>query len=154
MVGNEPFAGVRVALDGSVTMGRPENSIDRALLSANHALLVGRTGRTRESTDGGFEWTDVELPSEFDAGRELRDDARLQGCSELGCAFAGFVRVGFRSGSAAPRLRIANLPDATRLLQPGGSRWLLRCEASGEASEAALPSVARARVGGQLGRRR
>jgi len=147
VVGSEPFAGVRVALDGSVTMGRAENSIDRALLSENHALLVGRTGRARESTDGGFEWTDVELPSEFDASRELRDDARLQGCSQLGCAFAGFVRVGFRT-SAAPRLRIANLPDATRLLQPGGSRWLLRCEPSGEPSEAALPSVPRARVGG------
>jgi hypothetical protein len=146
VVGNDPFAGVRVGLDGKVTMGRPENGIDRALLSANHALLVGRTGRTRESTDGGFEWTDVELPSEFDAGRELRDDARLQGCSELGCAFAGFVRVGFRTGSAVPRLRIARLPDATRLLQPGGSRWLLRCEASGEVSDAALPAVPRARA--------
>jgi len=149
VVGNEPFAGVRVALDGSVTLGRPESGIDRALLSANHALLVGRTGRTRESSDGGFEWTDVELPSEFDAGRELRDDARLQGCSEIGCAFAGFVRVGFRSGSAVPRLRIARLPDATRLLQPGGSRWLLRCEATGEASEAALPPISRGRASGR-----
>ncbi|HYQ43993.1 MAG TPA: hypothetical protein VER11_18555 [Polyangiaceae bacterium] len=146
VVGNEPFAGVRVALDGSVTVGRPENGIDRALLSASRALLVGRTGRTRESTDGGFEWTDVELPSEFDPGRELRDDARLQGCSELGCAFAGFVRVGFRSRNAAPRLRIANLPDSTRLLQPGGSRWALRCEATGESSEPALPPVSRARI--------
>ncbi len=147
VAGNEPFAGVRVALDGNVTMGRPESSIDRALLSAQHALLVGRTGRTRESTDGGFEWTDVELPSEFDAGRELRDDARLQGCSELGCAFAGFVRVGFRTGSVAPQLRIAALPDTTRLLQPGGSRWVLRCEATGESSEPALPPVSRLRVG-------
>jgi len=149
VAGNEPFAGVRVALDGTVTMGRPESSIDRALISANHALLVGRTGRAQESTDGGFEWTDVELPSEFDAGRELRDDARLQGCSELGCAFAGFVRVGFRTGSAAPRLRIANLPAPTRLLQPGGSRWVLRCEATGAASDVALPAVTRARVAGR-----
>ena len=148
VAGNEPFAGVRVALDGKVTMGRPESSIDRALLSGRHALLVGRTGRTRESTDGGFEWTDVELPSEFDAGRELRDDARLQGCSELGCVFAGFVRVGFRTGTALPRLRIASLPDSTRLLQPGGSRWVLNCEASGEVSEPALPGISRGRAAG------
>ncbi|HYQ26310.1 MAG TPA: hypothetical protein VER04_03800, partial [Polyangiaceae bacterium] len=146
VVGNEPFAGVRVALDGSVAIGRPENGIDRALLSGSRGLLVGRTGRTRESSDGGFEWTDVELPSEFDAGRELRDDARLQGCSELGCAFAGFVRVGFRARAGAPRLAIANLPDSTRLLQPGGSRWALRCEASGESSEAALPLLSRGRA--------
>jgi hypothetical protein len=149
VVGNEPFAGVRVALDGTVTMGRPESSIDRALLSAGRALIVGRTGRTRESSDGGFEWTDVDLPSEFDAGRELRDDARLQGCSEIGCVFGGFVRVGFRTGSAVPRLRVARLPDATRLLQPGGSRWVLRCEPSGEASEASLPPVSRARASGR-----
>ncbi|HET7541071.1 MAG TPA: hypothetical protein VFK05_14410 [Polyangiaceae bacterium] len=148
VVGSEPFAGVRVSLDGTVTMGRPENGIDRALLSANHALLVGRTGRTRETTDGGFEWTDVELPSEFDASRELRDEARLQGCSNVGCAFAGFVRVGFRSGNTAPRLRVANLPESTRLLQPGGSRWALRCEASGESSEPALAMSSRARASG------
>jgi hypothetical protein len=145
VVGGEPFAGVRVALDGSVTMGRPENGIDRALISANRALLVGRTGRTRESSDGGFEWTDVELPSEFDAGRELRDDSRLQGCSELGCAFAGFVRVGFRADNTAARLRIGSVPETTQLLQPGGSRWVLRCTATGESSEAALPPIARAR---------
>ena len=147
VVGSEPFAGVRVGLDGNVALGHAENGIDRALLSANHALLVGRTGRTRETSDGGFEWSDVELPSEFDASRELRDDARLQGCSELGCAFAGFVRVGFRNNGPSPRLHIANLPEPTRMLQPGGSRWLLRCEPTGEASEAALPAVSRARLG-------
>lgn len=147
VVGSEPFAGVRVALDGSVTMGHPEIGIDRALLSASRALLVGRTGRTRESSDGGFEWTDVDLPAEFDPARELRDDARLQGCSELGCAFAGFVRVGFRTRDAAPRLRIAPLPDTTRLLQPGGSRWVLRCEATAEMSEPAQPPVSRSHLG-------
>ena len=145
VAGSEPFSGVRVALDGSVTMSRPQSSIDRALLSGTHALVVGRTGRTLESTDGGFEWSEVDLPSEFDAVKELRDDARLQGCSELGCAFAGFVRVGWKSGGAAPRLRVAKLPDVTATLQPGGSRWFLRCEATGEASEPAAALAPRAR---------
>jgi len=146
VVGSEPFAGVRVTLDGKVTVGRPESSIDRALISAERALLVGRTGRARESTDGGFEWSDVELPSEFDAGRELSGESRLQGCSRLGCAFAGFVRVGWRAGNAAPRLHIADLPESTRQLQPGGSRWVLNCEASNEVSEPSLPPVSRARA--------
>jgi hypothetical protein len=44
---------------------------------------------------------------------------------------------------------MARLPEATRLLQPGGSRWLLRCEPSGEASEAALAPVPRARPSGR-----
>ena len=139
VAGAEPFAGVRVALDGTVTLGRPENSIDRVMLSATRALLVCRTGRARESVDGGFEWSEVELPSEFEASRELHDDARWQGCSELGCSFADFVRVGWRSGKAVAHLSFAALPEPTPLLQPGGSRWVLRCEATGEVSEPALP---------------
>jgi hypothetical protein len=149
VVGAEPFAGVRVALDGTVTLSPPENSIDRALLSGTHALLVARSGRARESSDSGFEWSDVELPPEFDASRALVDDARLQGCSELGCAFAGFVRLGFRAGNTAPRLRMAALPDSTPLPSPGGGRWLLHCEATGEVSEPALPLGARLRGPGR-----
>ncbi|MEO8902517.1 MAG: hypothetical protein ABI488_11035 [Polyangiaceae bacterium] len=149
VVGAEPFAGVRVALDGTVSVSPPESGIDRVLLSGTRGLLVGRTGHTLESTDGGFEWSDVDLPSEFDTGRELKDDARLQGCSELGCAFSGFVRVGWKRGSAAPRLRVATLPKSTPLIQPGGNRWVLRCEATGEVSEAALPQGARARGPGR-----
>ena len=149
VVGSEPFAGVRVALDGTVTVSQPENGIDHVLLSGTRALLVGHTGRALETTDGGFEWSDVDLPSEFDTGRELKDDARLQGCSELGCAFGGFVRVGWKSGSAAPALRVAELPKFTSLIQPGGNRWLLHCEATGEVSEPALPLGARARGPGR-----
>jgi hypothetical protein len=145
VAGAEPFVGVRVALDGTVSASRPEMSIDRALISGMHALVVGRTGRALETIDGGFDWSDVELPSEFDAAKEPRDEARWQGCSELGCAFAGFVRVGWRGSSAAPRLRIAKLPDVTPEPQPGGSRWLLNCEPTGEASEPAIPLPSRPR---------
>lgn len=144
VVGSEPFAGVLVTLDGTVTVGAEQSSIDRALLSGSHGLLVGRTGRALETIDGGLQWSDVDLPSEFDGGRELRDDARMQGCSEVGCAFAGFLRVGWKSGSAAPRLDVAGLPDYTPLPQPGGSRWLVHCEATGEASEPASPVSPRA----------
>ena len=149
VVGAEPFAGVRVALDGTVSISPPESGIDHALISGTRALLVGRTGRALETTDGGFEWSDVDLPSEFDVGRELHDDARLQGCTELGCAFAGFVRVGWRTGSAAPPLRVAGLPKFTALIQPGGNRWLLHCEPTGEVSEPALAQGARARGPGR-----
>ncbi len=149
VAGAEPFVGVRVALDGTVSASKPESSIDRVLLSGAHALIVGRTGRALESSDGGFEWSEVELPSEFDASREPRDEARLQGCSELGCAFAGFVRVGWKRGASAPHLAIAKLPEVTPLPEPGGSRWLLRCEATGEVSEPALALGAHARGPGR-----
>ena len=149
VVGSEPFVGVRVAFDGSVTSSPQESGIDRALLSGTHGLLVGRTGRAVESADGGFEWSDVDLPYEFDAMRELHDDARLQGCTDVGCSFGGFVRVGWKTGNAAAPLRVATLPKFTSLFQPGASRWLLRCEATGEASEPALPLGARGRGPGR-----
>lgn len=145
VAGAGPFVGVRVSLDGNVTVSHREGAIDRALLSGSHALIVGRTGRALESTNSGFEWSEVDLPSEFDATREPRDEARLQGCSDLGCAFGGFVRVGWRTGGAAPRLRVAHLPDPTPLLQPGGGRWSLHCEATGEVSEPAVAVAARLR---------
>jgi hypothetical protein len=151
VAGAEPFAGVRVALDGTVSVSEPETSIDRALISGTHALVVGRTGRAVETITGGFDWSDVELPSEFDGTKEPRDDARLQGCSELGCAFGGFVRVGWRGENPAPRLPIAKLPSVTALAQPGGSRWVLNCEPTGEASEPSMvqPSPARGSVRGE-----
>jgi len=150
VAGAEPFVGVRVALDGTVRASQAEGSIDRALLSGTHALIVGRTGRALESSDGGFEWSELELPAEFDAGREPRDEARVQGCSELGCAFAGFVRVGWKGGASVPRLAVAKLPEVTPLPQPGGGRWLLRCEGTGEVSEPKAPLGARARGPGRV----
>jgi len=164
VAGSEPFVGVRVALDGNVQAGPVKNSIDRALLSGRHALLVGRTGRTQESSDGGTEWSEVELPSEFDGAREPRGEARLQGCSEIGCVFGGFARVGFtrfdaqrdnpknKSAEAGQRsdpgsrLRIAKLPEFAHPPQPGGARWLLSCEPTFEQSEPARPLTARARA--------
>jgi len=137
--GAERFVGMRITLAGEVTVSRPESSLDRALLSGTRGLTIGATGRAMETIDGGFSWTEFDLPSEFDAGSVPRDDARLQGCSELGCAFAGFVRVGWKTSGAAPRLRVARLPEPTRPLQTGGGRWLVHCEPTGERSEPALP---------------
>src|SRR5262249_27668449 len=59
------------------------------------------------------------------------------GCSELGCAISGWLRVGWKMGER-DRLTIAPMPEPTRLIGSGGNRWSLSCETTGEQSRAAL----------------
>jgi hypothetical protein len=136
VAGSESFVGVRVRLDGQVAFGLPEQHFDRALLSGRFGLVVGRSGGLRETIDGGFEWTDGELPAEPDL-RQERTFGTESGCSILGCAVSGWLRVGWKMGER-DKLATARAPDATRLLGAGGNRWSLDCRASGEQSRPAL----------------
>ncbi|HEX6765666.1 MAG TPA: hypothetical protein VF103_09320, partial [Polyangiaceae bacterium] len=135
-VGGGTFAGVRVKRDGKVSIGPPQQYLDRALLGGAYALVVTRAGAALESVDGGFEWSDAELPSEPD-WRPQRTTGMAQGCTRLGCAFSGWLRVGWGMGSGG-RLSIAPLPDTTRIRQPSGNRWSLECVPTGDASRPAL----------------
>jgi hypothetical protein len=138
LVGAGPFAGFEVTLDGKLTLRRIQDNASRALFAGPRALVLGESGLASESTDGGAEWQGVELPPELDvkavAGSGLR-----QGCSELGCVFAGFTRIGFFGGRAARSLQSPPPPPRVSFPGPGGSRWLLHCTPTGEASAPALP---------------
>jgi hypothetical protein len=137
-VGAGPFAGVEVTLDGKLNLRRIQDNAARALFAGPRALVLGESGLASETTDGGAEWQGVELPPELDvkavAGSGLR-----QGCSELGCVFAGFTRIGFFGGRAARSLQSPPPPPRVAFPGPGGSRWLLHCMPTGEASAPALP---------------
>jgi hypothetical protein len=135
IAGAASFAGVRVALDGKVELGEIEQSLDRSYLSGRYGLTIGRGGGARETTDGGFSWSDVALPSEPELKPE-RSFGRPNGCTQIGCAFAGWLRVGWGSGD---KLEVAPTPESTRFASPGGSRWSLECEPDGRSSAAALP---------------
>ncbi|HEY4160300.1 MAG TPA: hypothetical protein VGM29_19445, partial [Polyangiaceae bacterium] len=151
VAGGGPFVGVRIALDGKLTAGtvlgaganggRNLDGIERTLVSGRFALAVAHTGAAAETSDGGFIWSDVELPPDFDATRAF-DPTHAQGCSALGCAFSGFVRVGWRSQSGPPHLPVTATPDETRLPSPGGGAWNIDCVLQGAVSE---PSLAVAR---------
>ncbi len=149
VVGAGPFAGFELTLDGKLHLRRIQDNASRALFAGPRALVLGESGLASESTDGGAEWQGVELPPELDikavAGSGLR-----QGCSELGCVFAGFTRIGFFAGRAARSLQSPPAPPRVSFPGPGGSRWLLHCAPTGEASAPALP----VRPASPAGRRR
>jgi hypothetical protein len=136
VAGNDSFVGVRVKLDGRVLVGAPEPHLDRALLSGRFGLVVGHSGGLRETVDGGFEWSDAELPGEPDL-RPLKMSGTVSGCTSLGCAISGWLRVGWKMGDK-DRLSLASVPEATRLAGSSGNRWSLECQPTGEQSKPAL----------------
>lgn len=138
VAGSGPFVGVRVALDGKVSVGKEKSSVEHALFSGRRALVLGRAGLAYESIDGGFTWSDVDLPAEIDRGPDARPaTAKVQGCSPVGCAFEGWMRVGYDGKGAATRAEAA-VPSPTRMRSPGGGRWSMTCESTGEVS---APSI-------------
>jgi hypothetical protein len=136
VAGSDSFVGVRVRRDGKVLAGSPEAHLDRALFSGRFALVIGHSGGLRETVDGGFEWSDGELPAEPDL-RPLHTSGTSSGCTRLGCSVAGWLRVGWKMGEK-DRLELAAVPEPTRPLGSGGNRWSLDCQATGEQSKAAL----------------
>jgi hypothetical protein len=129
------YAGVRVALDGKVELGEPEQSLDRSFISGRYALSIGRGGGARETTDGGFSWNDLDLPSEPELKPE-RSFGGPNGCTAVGCAFAGWLRVGWGAGD---KRAVVPVPETVRFAPPGGGRWSLDCEPDGRMSGPALP---------------
>lgn len=128
-----PFVGVRVALDGAVTVGKVENDIGQSLLSGPLALVLGRAGRGAETTDGGFTWRDVELHTSPATARApaLSWDDRERGCTRVGCAFGGWLRVGYRGSDTDDTSEDVESPPPTALPRAAGGRWQLRCAPTG-----------------------
>ena len=145
-----PFAGVRVKLDGKVTVGKMEDDIDRTLVSGRYALAIGRPGLAFETTDGGFKWREIEVPVGMaDRGSGLpklgaAGAAGERGCSPVGCAFGSWMRIGWRGEGKDSKLPVAKEPPPTVLRTSRGGRWLVRCAPTGEASRPHKPSVPKA----------
>lgn len=138
VVGAGPFAGVEVSLDGKLGLRRIQDDAGRALFAGRRALSLGENGLASETTDGGAEWQAVELPPETDL-KAAQAQGQWQGCSAVGCVFAGFVRVGWFDGRSARSLAMPATPPRVSFPGPGGSRWRLHCSLTGQASPAALP---------------
>lgn len=138
VVGAGPFAGFEVAQDGKLTLRRVQDNGGHTLFAGARALTLGENGLASETTDGGSEWQAVELPPEIDL-KSARASGMRQGCSAVGCSFAGFTRVGYFDGRAARSLAAPPTPPRVSFPGPGGSRWRLQCATTGEAGPAALP---------------
>lgn len=139
VTGGSTFAGVRIGLDGKVEFGDPQPGLDRALLAGAFALVVGRGGGARETSDGGFDWSDAEFPAEPDWSSP-RTYGRLHGCRALGCALSGWLRVGWGMG-ARGKLSVASVPEPISVTSSGAYRWSLECSPTRESSKPALRTV-------------
>jgi hypothetical protein len=136
IAGGATFTGVRIGLDGQVELGEPQPGLDRSLLAGRFALVVGRGGGARETSDGGFDWSDAEFPAEPDWSA-ARTFGQLHGCRALGCALSGWLRVGWGMG-ARGKLPVAAVPDPISVTSAGAYRWSLECTPSREVSKPAL----------------
>ncbi|HYO95006.1 MAG TPA: hypothetical protein VER33_10865 [Polyangiaceae bacterium] len=152
VAGHGVFTGVRVTLQGEVRSGPLQRSIDRALLAGERALVVPAAGIAEQSIDGGFSWTDVDLPAdiELDPARAAASPGRLeQGCSAVGCGFLGWLRVGWDGPKGGKSLVVAAAPRPGSMPSPGGGRWILRCWPTGDVSRpSAVPTTAIQRAAG------
>ncbi|HEV8246573.1 MAG TPA: hypothetical protein VGP93_12430, partial [Polyangiaceae bacterium] len=145
IAGTGPLLGVRVRFDGQVELGKMEyGGLERTLISGRNALVVGQNATLDESTDGGFEWRSVDLPAELPLVRQRGSTAALvNGCSNVGCAFGGWLRIGFGKNEDDGSLPTAKLPSPARTPSTGGTRWSLSCTPTGEVSPAAASAPGR-----------
>ncbi|MCC6522496.1 MAG: hypothetical protein IT373_07530 [Polyangiaceae bacterium] len=125
-----PAIGVSVTLDGKVTLGTLRDREGELLVSGRFALAVNDNGTAEESTDGGATWEELELP----ALPEGPGDAATRGCSPLGCALRGWLRLGWGKPGKEGDLAEVTAPD-TQYGKPASLEALAwRCEVVGPAT--------------------
>ncbi|MBE7482795.1 MAG: hypothetical protein HS104_22815 [Polyangiaceae bacterium] len=129
-----PFVGVRVDLDGAVHVGRIESDIDRALISTDLALVLGRGGSANESIDGGFTWREVDLPAETadPVARARSGESAERGCSRVGCVSSSWMRVGWRGKTETNDIEVVDAPKYSPMPASRGGRWNISCAPTGE----------------------
>lgn len=141
IVAGGPFIGVRLGVDGKVKVGRIQHDIEHTLLSDQLALSIGSSGVALESTNGGFEWREVDVSPDVGATTTFDRSGGVRGCSRVGCASSGWLRVGWSAASKDDqKLHFVKPPRATLRDPPAGGRWSFTCHPTGESGgRAALP---------------
>jgi hypothetical protein len=118
-----PVVGVRVALDGKVTLGRLRDEGGEALMAGRFALYLTQE-RGFESVDGGFTWHAFDLPSMPDA----LSDSKSRGCSPVGCSLRGWLRVGWGTPKGGGEVVKATMPESPASRSSPTSPLAVRCE--------------------------
>ena len=102
-----PVVGVKVALDGKVTVGKVYEEGGQLLVSGPFAVALTDAESGFESTDGGDSWSEFELPRM----PESPGDAKTRGCSRVGCALRGWLRIGWGEPAVKKDLQNVSVPD-------------------------------------------
>lgn len=129
-----PVLGLHVGLDGKVQAGTLQPTPGVILLSGRFGLVWRHGGEGLETTDGGLTWKEFELP----AGRPGRAKT-TRGCSAVGCAVEGWLRVGW--GDPADEQALQDAPESKVVYPPYRRSDALRfvCAPTGKASPPPAP---------------
>ena len=151
VVAGGPFVGVRVGLNGKVRVGRLRSEVEHTLLAGRLALSLGTEGQALQSTNGGLDWREFDLPVQsarlFERGRDEAEAGIERGCSAVGCAFGPWVRIGWLRRKDDPQLPTPEPPPETVRSSAQGGRWNLSCAPTGEgAGPRAARRAARSRT--------
>ncbi len=103
-----PAVGVTVSLDGKVVPGKVYDEGGQVLVAGKLAVATSDAETGLESIDGGKTWSEFELPRL----PEAPGDAKSRGCSPLGCAFRGWLRVGWGKLATEDDLEAVASPKA------------------------------------------
>ena len=109
-----PMVGIRVALDGKVTAGEPREDVGGVVVSGRFALARFQGNRAAESTDGGMSWSLFDMP---DFSDELPPGG-TRACGAVGCALAGWIRVGWGPPRMPNDFALAETPPPVYVQPP------------------------------------
>lgn len=129
-----PVLGLHIDLDGKAEAGALQTTPGVILLSGRFGLVWRHGGEGLETTDGGLTWKEFELPS----GRPGRATT-TRGCSPIGCAVEGWLRVGW--GEPKERDALDDAPESKNTYPPFRRSEALRfvCAPSGRATPPPAP---------------
>jgi hypothetical protein len=133
--GND-LRGVRIGLDGRVTLAPSSATVQRTSVSGRYAFDWGTVGRGKESTDGGMTWSVVDMVTSTIEGTERTAAA----CGPVGATEGAtrdarpgtWLRIGWGSPPDAQDLVWAATPSFPSIKLPEVRGVSLRCEPTGE----------------------
>lgn len=109
--GGGPTFGVRIQLDGQVTVEPAVDDREGVLVSGRFGLKLGGGGAFAETTDTGRTWTDIVVP---DMPRSDHPPAEVR-CSAVGCLLPGAFKIGWGATAREADLEAPNAPKANGL---------------------------------------
>ncbi|HTJ80994.1 MAG TPA: hypothetical protein VL400_04700, partial [Polyangiaceae bacterium] len=120
-----PVMGVRVKLDGTVTVGDAVDEPRGVLVSGRFGLAIGDAGRVLESSDTGASWVELSLPRLS----AVTEASRTRRCGPVGCVFGGWLKVGWDEAMSERDLEDAPAPTPAKLssLKLSGRPLSLAC---------------------------
>lgn len=106
-----PTFGVRIALDGAVTIGDIVDEQGGILMGGRFGIAIGDTGHMLETTDTGMTWRELELPRVDGASDQLRS----RRCGPAGCVLPGWIKIGWGDLAREEDFAEAAAPAAIKL---------------------------------------